>query len=97
MTRAQTAEIMLALRSPDAGWLGVLACVIDEASRDGLFDERQRAFAQQLLQAGPLPAPLVDAARQRADRFEAELGNNHYPLDDVPSAAERPKLTLVGH
>lgn len=93
MTRATPSEILLALRSPDAGWLGVLACAIDEASRDPQFDENQRRLAMQLLAEAPLPAPLVDAARQRTCCFEAELDD----ACELPGPAPaRPKLTLVG-
>ncbi len=97
MNSAMTAETLLALRAPDTGWLGVLACVLDEASRDPQFDERQRALAMQLLEYGPLPAPVVDAARQRAARFEAELDDDATaPVASAP-APMRPKLTLVGN
>lgn len=95
MNHATTPEIMLALRSPDAGWLGVLACVIDEASHDPRFDQRQRELAMQLLQGGPLPAGLAEAARQRANCFEAELTDD-LALSEPPVAVARPKLTLVG-
>ncbi len=94
MNHATPSEIRLALRSSDAGWLGVLACVIDEASRDPRFDERQRQLALQLLQEGPLPPGLLDTARERAACFEAELDTG---MDfSEPPALERPKLTLVG-
>jgi len=93
MNHATTAEILLALRSPDAGWLGVLACAIDEASHDARFDDRQRQMAMQLLENGALPAPLADAARQRAARFETEL---EAAFDLSEPAATSPKLTLAG-
>ena len=92
MNHATTSEILLALRSPDAGWLGVLACAIDEASHDPGFDDRQRRLAMQLLEGGPLPTAILEAAHRRATRFEAELENTF----ELPEpAAERPKLTLV--
>ncbi|HET7301556.1 MAG TPA: hypothetical protein VFJ01_12995 [Oleiagrimonas sp.] len=94
MKHATTPEIMLALRSPDAGWLGVLACVIDEASQDPRFDPHQRELAMQLLQGGALPVGLAEAARQRANAFEAELADD-FDLPEQP-VASRPKLTLVG-
>lgn len=95
MNHVSTPEIMLALRSPDAGWLGVLACVIDEASHDPRFDQRQRELAMQLLQDGPFTTGLAEAARQRANCFEAELTDD-LVLSEAPIAAARPKLTLVG-
>lgn len=93
MKHVTTPEVMLALRSPDSGWLGVLACVIDEASRDPQFDHRQRQLAITLLESGPLSSLLATAARRRAARFEAELDNvTERPRPDDT----RPKLTLVG-
>lgn len=97
MNTAMTAETLLALRAPDTGWLGVLACVLDEANRDPQFDDRQRALAMQLLESGPLPAAVVEAARVRAARFEAELDDEAMTLAAMPSAPVRPKLTLVGN
>ncbi|HET7662755.1 MAG TPA: hypothetical protein VFK31_03870 [Rhodanobacteraceae bacterium] len=94
MKHTTTPEIMLALRSPDAGWLSVLACVIDEASHDPRFNQRQRELAMQLLQDGQLSAGLAEAARQRANCFEAELADD-FDFAESPAAA-RPKLTLVG-
>ncbi|SRR5690625_1764339 len=88
-------EIMLALRSPDSSWLGVLACIIDEAARDPRFDGHQRALAKQMLDADSLPESLINAARLRADCFEVELEHAMSP-EPVPVAHERPKLTLVG-
>ncbi len=93
MKQSTSPEIMLALRSPDSGWLGVLACVIDEACSDPRFDARQRELAMQLLRDGPLPETLMQAARQRAARFETELDQASRVAPPAPS---RPKLTLVG-
>jgi hypothetical protein len=89
-------EVMLALRAPDSGWLGVLACVIDEASRDPQFDQRQRRLAVELLGHGPLPETMANAARQRAACFEAELDELTLAEPAPAPAPERPKLTLVG-
>ncbi|HET7268153.1 MAG TPA: hypothetical protein VFJ15_08595 [Oleiagrimonas sp.] len=93
MTHATTSEILLALRSPDAGWLGVLACAINEAGHDPQFDDRQRRLAMQLLEGESLPAAVIEAAHECATRFEAEL-DDAFELPEP--AAERPKLTLVG-
>jgi hypothetical protein len=84
------AELLLALRAPDTGWLAVLACVLDEASQDPAFDARQRDLVVRLLDHGPLAPALLDAAQQRAARFEAELNQ------PAPAPA-RPELTLVRH
>ncbi len=99
---ATTSEMLLAMRSPDAGWLAVIACVLDEASRDPDFNARQRELTAQLLQHdGPLPDALADAARRRASRFEGELANEMGRATDAVcgnpfGAPQRPKLTLVG-
>ncbi|NII09319.1 hypothetical protein [Oleiagrimonas sp. C23AA] len=93
---ATTFETLLALRNPESGWLAVLACVLDEASRDPEFDAHQRRLLAQLIVSGePLPAAVLDAARQRADHFENELmAQNQAAMMEAP-AASRPKLTLV--
>lgn len=92
MNQITPSEIALALRAPHSGWLGVLACVIDEACRDPHFDQRQRELARELLRNGPLPESLIHAARQRAARFEAELDGEAATSPPAPSC---PKLTLV--
>lgn len=94
---ATNSEIQLALRAPNSGWLAVLACVIDEASRDPDFDERQREIAAQLLCAGsPLPQHVGEAARHRARCFENELAENiTAACEPETPAPQRPKLTLV--
>jgi hypothetical protein len=94
---ANNAEMMLALRAPSSGWLAVLACVLDEASRDPDFDERQRQIAAQLLcTGGPLPLNVAEAARHRARLFENELATSvAAPYEPEPVAPQRPKLTLV--
>lgn len=93
MNYATPSEIQLALRAPGAGWLGVLACVLDEASRDPNFNDRQRQLVSQLLQQGPLTQQVVEAARRCAACFESELDNGISP---ELHADTRPKLTLVG-
>ncbi len=93
MTTLSPSELALAMRAPDAGWLGVLACAIDEACRDPRFDARQRELAMQLLREGPLPDTVMQAARPCAARFETELDQPECVPSPAPS---RPKLTLVG-
>lgn len=93
---ATAAELQLAMRAPGAGWLGVLACVIDEASQDPNFDDRQRQLAAQLLQQGQVAPMVADAARRCAASFEAQLDNDMDFSALVPPAPARPKLTLVG-
>lgn len=95
-------EILLALRSPDSGWLGVMATVLDEANRDPRFDAAQREILHQLLHAGEMTQDVGDAARQSAARFEAEIFRNPEPeqaeeaIAEAEDAPQRPKLTLVG-
>lgn len=96
-------EILLALRSPDSHWLGVLITMLDEAKLDPSFDAAQRAILHQLLDAGTLAPEVARAARRRAGAFEAQImqdcGLSH--ASDTGSieedAQQRPKLTLVGN
>jgi hypothetical protein len=96
-------EILLALRSPDSGWLGVLTTVLDEANRDPRFDASQREILHQLLNAGTMTDEVGDAARRRAAHFETQIMQDSAQpiapettaMDD--NAPERPKLTLIGN
>lgn len=89
-------ELLLALRAPDAGWLGVLTCVLDEAAHDPSFDARQRELLAELLDMGRVPEAVAAAARDRAARFENELYGRQAGLaDEADPVAQRPKLTLV--
>lgn len=100
------AEIMLALRAPDAGWLAVVTCVLDEANHDPSFTPRQREVLLQLIDHGMFSPTVANAARRRAARFEQELNDeasafnsvhgDTIGFEDAP-AATRPKLTLVGN
>lgn len=100
------AEIMLALRAPDAGWLAVLTCVLDEANHDPGFNPRQRDLLMHLIGHGMFSPTVANAARRRAARFERELNEEAVAFNDVHGetlnfdeapAAARPKLTLVGN
>ncbi len=97
-----SSEILLSLRAPGSGWLGVLATVLDEANQDPRFDAAQRSILQQLLDQGSMSSEVADAARERAARFESDM---HHEARAARSAAtapvtqsvtQRPKLTLVG-
>lgn len=95
-------EILLALRSPDSGWLGVMATVLDEADKDPRFDAAQREILRQLLLEGGMPEDVADAARHRAAVFETQIIRDCQAAreadDDAQATApERPKLTLVGN
>ncbi|RAP57575.1 hypothetical protein [Oleiagrimonas sp. MCCC 1A03011] len=94
-----TPEILLALRAPDSGWLGVLATVLDEANQDPRFDASQREILCQLLDQARMPREIGDAARHRAAVFETEIIRDCQAAKESAartSAPERPKLTLVG-
>lgn len=96
-------EILLALRAPESGWLGVLAAVLDEANQDPSFDARQREILAQLLGQERMPSEIGSAARRRASRFEHELDRAchdtvkaHAQAEAAWTDTQRPKLTLVG-
>ncbi len=95
-------EILLALRSPDSGWLGVMATVLDEANKDPRFNAAQRGILRQLLLEGSMPEDVGDAARHRAAVFETQIMRDCQAAQqtdecDGEPAPERPKLTLVGN
>ncbi len=95
-------EILLALRSPDSGWLGVLATVLDEANKDPRFDAAQREILCQMLQNRALADDVADAARRRATVFETQIIRDCQPEAEAQplealAAPARPKLTLVGN
>ena len=95
-------EILLALRSPESGWLGVMATVLDEANKDPRFDAAQREILRQLLLDERMPDEVGEAARHRAAVFETQIIRDCQAMqqadENVQAAAqERPKLTLVGH
>ena len=103
------AEIMLALRAPDAGWLAVLTCVLDEANHDPNFSLRQRELLKQLVDQDMFSPTVAGTARRRAARFEDELNDETIAFNDIHDihsetrsfdeapVAARPKLTLVGN
>lgn len=96
-------EILLALRSPESGWLGVMATVLDEANKDPRFDATQREILRQLLLDGEMHGDIGDAARHRAAVFESQIIRDCHAAQasedagEAESAPERPKLTLVGN
>ncbi len=93
-------ELLLALRSPRAGWLATLVCALDEALRDDDFDPHQRELLRGLLETGHVPTAVAKAAEAGVCRFEQELcGRTAAQLDEAESSnaqSQRPKLTLVG-
>lgn len=104
-TMLTDSEIMLALRSPDAGWLAVVTCVLDEANHDPCFSPHQRDVLLQLIEHNMFSPTVANGARRRAARFEQELNDEASAFNDVHGdatgcadepVAARPKLTLVG-
>jgi hypothetical protein len=92
-----TAELLLALRSPTAGWFAALVCTLDEARQDEHFSARQHDLLRALLDLERIPAPVVQAARQRLLAFEQAARVD--PDDDqavIDPAGGRPNLTLCG-
>ncbi|MDA3912806.1 hypothetical protein [Oleiagrimonas sp.] len=96
-------EILLALRSTESGWLGVLAAVLDEANQDPRFDSRQREILAQMLQQDSMASEIGVAARKCATRFEYELDHacrntlaEHMHTELTQTDTQGRKLTLVG-
>ena len=101
-----TNELLLALRSPNSGWLAAMVCALEEAVQDPDFSEHHRELVRQMLGVDAIPAPVAAAAEARLGHFEqavAETQNTLFnaivePLQQTVNASQpaRPKLTLVG-
>lgn len=92
-----TAEILLTLRSPNAGWLATVLCALDEAMQDPSFDAGQRAVVREMLDRPNLPHAVAIAAHESLCEFEIAVsqGQASTPVAAPPaSVSQRPKLTL---
>lgn len=92
------AEMLLALRSPDSGWLAAVVCALDEAMMDSVFDEVQRSVVRDLLERSRVPGIVALAAHAGLLNFEsatqARIDMLDAELTTTPSAP-RQKLTLA--
>ena len=92
------AEMLLALRSPSAGWLAAVVCALDEAMLDPAFDEAQRDVLRDLLERGNVPNSIALAAHANLLNFEIAMQARRDMFGDAASempAAPRQKLTLA--
>ena len=92
------AEMLLALRSPSAGWLAAVVCALDEAMLDPAFDEAQRDVLRCLLERGSVPNSVALAAHANLLNFEIAMQARRDMFGDAASkmpAAPRQKLTLA--
>lgn len=92
------AEMLLALRSPDSGWLAAVVCALDEAMMDPVFDEVQRNVVRALLDRSRVPGIVALAAHagllnfESATQVQLDMRDFH---PSVPFSAPRQKLTLA--
>jgi hypothetical protein len=101
-----TNELLLALRSPNSGWLAAMVCALEEAVQDPDFSEHHRELVRQMLGAEAIPASVAAAAEARLGHFEQVVAETQHtlfnsivePLQQTVTASQpaRPKLTLVG-
>ena len=92
------AEMLLALRSPTAGWLAAVVCALDEAMLDSSFDEAQRDLVRDLLNRSSVPNAVALAAHANLLNFESAMQARREMLDNDASnlpAARCQKLTLA--
>lgn len=92
-----TAEMLLALRSPNAGWLAAVLCALDEAMQDPSFDTSQRAIVRELLDRDALPDSVAIAAQMTLCEFETavQAGRTaHLDSRSAVATSQRTKLTL---
>jgi plasmid stability protein len=94
-----TNEILLALRSPNSGWLAAVICALDEAMLDHDFTAHHRDLLRNLLGAEQVPTAVSVAAQDRLQKFEEAVQTLHDALvseDEVLEnlASGRPHLRL---
>lgn len=92
------AEMLLALRSPDSGWLAAVVCALDEAMMDPVFDESQRNVVRALLDRSRVPGIVALAAHAGLLNFESATQARtdlHDYRSSVPPSLPRQKLTLA--
>ncbi len=92
------AEMLLALRSPNSGWLAAVVCALDEAMLDPVFDEAQRGVVRDLLERSRVPSIVALAAHASLLNFESATQARLDMLDVHainPPSAPRQKLTLA--
>lgn len=92
-----TAEMLLALRAPNSGWLAAVLCALDEAMQDPGFDASQRNLVRELLDRPNMPNAVAQAAHETLREFEQAAHPLHFSPDQTlaaPPTRQRPKLTL---
>jgi hypothetical protein len=93
---ATTPTLLLALRSPQSGWLATLITALDEARADPGFDARQQALFAELASGAPIAASVRKAAMERQYAFDSSMADE---LAAALEPAELPaavRLDLVG-
>ena len=83
---ATTPTLLLALRSPQSGWLATLIAALDEARADPGFDARQQALFAELAAGTPIAASVRKAAMERQYAFDSSMA------DELAAALEPAEL-----
>lgn len=83
---ATTPTLLLALRSPQSGWLATLIAALDEARADPGFDARQQALFAELAAGVPIAASVRKAAMERQYAFDSSMA------DELAAALEPSEL-----
>ena len=83
---ATTPTLLLALRSPQSGWLATLITALDEARADPSFDARQQALFAELAAGAPIAASVRMAAMERQYAFDSIM------VDELAAALEPVEL-----
>ncbi len=83
---ATTPTLLLALRSPQSGWLATLIAALDEARADPGFDARQQALFAELAAGAPIAASVRKAAMERQYAFDSSMA------DELAAALEPAEL-----
>ncbi len=83
---ATTPTLLLALRSPQSGWLATLITALDEARADPGFDARQQTLFAELAAGAPIAASVRKAAMERQYAFDRDMA------DELAAALEPAEL-----
>lgn len=93
---ATTPTLLLALRSPQSGWLATLITALDEARADPGFDAQQQALFAELAAGAPIAANVRKAAMERQYAFDRSMADELAAALEPADVSAPVRLDLAG-